>query len=153
MRVPSRRVVVAFPPQRVGRTGTVERDPTYLTRPWRGEARFDVAADGCTDRIEEVEHAGLDPGPDVEYALAVVVDCGEERIDDVAYEDVIAGLSAVAVDGRLVVVRSLVAEDCHHARLAVRVLAWPVDVAEPQCDVGATVESVEQREILFGTVL
>ena len=78
---------------------------------------------------------------------------GQRRRDHVAHIYVVAGLGAVAEDGRPPAVAQQAAEDRDHAGLAERVLARAVDVAEPQGDAGEAVEALVQRQVALGRVL
>ena len=70
----------------------------------------------------------------------LVVGGGEGGRDDVAHIYVVTGLGAVVVDGRPAPGLEPAAEDRDHTRLAERVLARPVDVAQPQADSGQAVK-------------
>ena len=72
------------------------------------------------------------PGADVHRAGRLGVRGGEEAGHDVAHVDVVARLGAVAEHGHGPALGRRAREDRDHARLAVRVLARAVDVAEPQ---------------------
>ncbi len=78
---------------------------------------------------------------------------GQRRRDDVADVYVVAGLAAVAEDGRAPAGAQQAAEDRDHARLAERVLARAVDVAEPQRDGREPVEALEERQVALGREL
>jgi hypothetical protein len=68
------------------------------------------------------------PVPTLRAPLAVESAGGEHRRDHVSYEDVIARLAAVAVDGRRSSGAEQAAEDRDHAGLPERVLTGAVDV-------------------------
>ncbi len=82
---------------------------------------------------------GLDPGADVDRTRDRPLEGEEVRADDVAHVDVVAGLAAVAVDRDELPAEHLPDEDGDHPRLAVRVLAGPVDVGVAQRDEGQAV--------------
>src|SRR5437762_4408535 len=125
---------LGLPSELVTRSSDVEARALDLAQAGRGELRFEVVAAALLlqDR-DQVEHAGLPAGPDVDRAADVApVRCGEVRRDDVADEHVVARLAAVAVDRRAPAVHQPAAEDGDDAGLAERVLAGPVDVAVAQ---------------------
>jgi hypothetical protein len=75
------------------------------------------------------------------------------RAHDVLDEHVVARLAPVAVHRRLAAGLQLAAEDRDHARLAERVLARPVHVAEPQADRRQPVQAPPQRQVSLAGVL
>ena len=92
------------------------------------------------------------PGADVEHA-ALVAERTERRAGDVADVDVVARLAAVAEDPRLLASQSGAEEDRDDARLAVRVLARPVDVSVAERDVVQAVQPVERPQVLLAREL
>ncbi len=98
--------------------------------------------------LVELDHRGLVPGADVEHAA--VLSCrGQRRARHVAGIDVVARLPAVAEDAWRPALGQRAEEDRDHARLAVRVLPRPVDVAVTQRDVPRPVEPVVRRQVLL----
>ena len=73
--------------------------------------------------------------------------------DEIADVDVVARLLAVAEDLRRLALAQLAAEDRDDARLAVRVLARAVDVAEAQRHRRKPVEAVVEAEVALGAEL
>ena len=114
--------------------GRVDRDPLHLAGAAGASSGSNSRPAGGGDPRAELEHARLDPGADVVGPVAAALGGGEERRDDVADVDVVAGLLAVAEDARPRAAEQGAGEDRDHAGLAVRVLARPVDVAEAQRD-------------------
>ncbi len=103
---------------------------------------------------DDVEHRALLARADVVLAVGVVVgQHGEDRAHDVADVDVVARLGAVAVDRRLLAGLQLAAEDRDHARLAQRVLAGPIDVAQPHRRAAQAVQPPEQADVALGAEL
>ena len=77
----------------------------------------------------------------------------QRRPRHVARVDVVARLAPVAEDRRRLACCELPEENCDHARLAVRVLPRPVDVAEAQRHVTGAVEPVVGRHVLLARQL
>jgi len=98
--------------------------------------------------VEEVEHGSGGACADVEDARRPL-QRGQRRRSDVADVDVVSLLRAVAEDVRRLPARELPQEDGDDARLAVRVLARPVDVAEAERRMLASVEAVVGRQVLL----
>ena len=77
----------------------------------------------------------------------------EHCADDVLDEHVIARLASVAIDpGRAALVQES-HEDRDDAGFAVRFLARPIDVGEPERDVAGAVKTVPGREVLLAAEL
>ena len=110
--------------------------------------RLQLDAGHAPAGLVQLDHRGLAPGADVEHA-AVLPGRGQRRARHVADVDVVARLPAVAEDARRPAFGQRAEEDRDHARLAVRVLPRPVDVAVAQRDVARPVEPVVRREVLL----
>src|SRR5690242_827754 len=111
-----------LPSELLAGPGDVEARALDLAQARLGELGFEVAAAALLlqDR-DEVEHAGLAAGADVDRAADVAtVGGGEVRRDDIADVDVVARLAAVAVDRRSAAVHQPAAEDRDDAGLAER---------------------------------
>src|SRR6476469_7154173 len=128
--------------------GGVDRDALHLAGArWR-ELGLEIAgAAELAEGVDQLQHVGLDPGADVDRAARLGRGRGEHRRDNVAHIYVVAGLLAVAEDGRLLALAQAAAEDRDHAGLAERVLARAVDVAEPQWHAGKSVEALVEGEV------
>src|SRR4029077_7209664 len=110
-----------------------------------------AACDRCA-RAMQLEHARLAAGADVEHAAAVA-GRREQRVDDVADEDEVARLAAVAEDRRGLPAREALEEDRDDASLEARLLPRAEDVAEAERHVPAAVDAVPAGEVLLGAEL
>ena len=130
------------------------RAPSGCTSPSRAgsNAGSAVAARDRRARAMQLEHARLAAGADVEDAAAVA-GRGEQRVDDVADEDEVARLAAVAEDRRRLPAREALEEDRDDAALEARLLPRAEDVAEAERDVPAAVDAVPAGEVLLGAEL
>src|SRR5918992_1325625 len=127
--------------------GGIDRAPGELTGPERLEPRLDLGAGRALEALEDLQHRDLAATAEVEGAGDLGVREHREGPGDVFDMDIVAGGRPVAVeDGRLSQEEAL-AKDRDHAGLAVRVLPGPVDVAEPEHDVGYTMEALQRRDI------
>ena len=89
------------PAELLGGARAVERDPLHLSGARRSELGLEVFdAAELAQQLDQLEDAGLAPGADVEGAARLARCRGQRRVDDVGDIDVVAGLGAVAVDGR-----------------------------------------------------
>ena len=84
---------------------------------------------------------------------AACSDRGERGVDDVVDVDEVAALTAVAEDDGLLAAGEALEEDRDDASFEARVLPGPVDVREPQRDVGGAVDAVPAREVLLAALL
>src|SRR5205085_10173828 len=142
---------VPWPPVELAlRECDVEHAPPQLAEPCLAVARLALDAGCALDRGVELVHRRLGAGADVDDPAAPELGRREHRLDDVAGVDVVARLAAVAEDRRLAALVQEAHEDRDDARLAVRLLAGPVDVAEAKCDVPRPKEAVPRREVLLG---
>src|SRR6476619_2221758 len=129
----------------------VERDALNLARAGWGELGLEVL--GAVDLGKpggELEHVGLDPAADVDRSARLRLGCGKCGRNHVPYIYVVAGLLAVAEHGRPSAGAQATAEDRDHARLAERVLARSIDVAQPQAHAGEAVETFVERQVALG---
>src|SRR5918997_925878 len=112
--------------------------------------RRQVLAGDREEGFVKAVHARLHAGADVVGSRRRVVLQGEYvgagHVPDV---DVVAGLFARAVYRRGPVCGQVAAKYRHHPRLAVWVLAGPVDVGVAKCDVAKTVLGVIKVEVAF----
>ena len=104
-------------------------------------------------RLDQVEHAGLPAGADVERAARLRLRGLQVGLHDVADVHVVARLEAVAEHRRAPALEQLAAEDRDHAGLAERVLARAVDVAVAQRDGRDAVQAAEQLAVALGREL
>ncbi len=121
-----------------------------------GAARTAASIGGAADlgqAVDQVDDAHLAAGADVPQARDPGVARGHERPHDVADVHVVARLQAVAEHRRRLVAHDAAGEDRDDARLAARVLARAVDVAEAQDRVLRRVQPVEQAHVLLGAQL
>src|SRR6202020_2345043 len=91
---------------------------------------------------------GFHAGADVEaLPTAVWTRRFDERVHHVVDEHVVTGVGTVAEYLGGLARQQRLREDCHHAGLAVRILAWPIDIG--RCDVRAlqTVEMPKRVEV------
>ena len=152
-REPAVEVVAGAPAQlALGQRG-VDRDAVDLAEARRRHLGLELGPGCGRDPPAELEDGGLDAGADVVGPAAAALGGGEEGRGDVAREDVVAGLPAIAEHARPTTVAQGAAEDRDHARLAVRVLARPVDVAESQGDRLEAVDAAVEGEIALCGVL
>jgi hypothetical protein len=105
------------------------------------------------ERVDDLEHAGLDAAADVVRAGGVRVDRAQVGVDDVAHVHVVARLLAVAEDLGSPALQQRAAEDRDHPGLAERVLAGAVDVAVAQRDRRQPMQAREQRAVVLGAEL
>ena len=128
--------------------------PGSSTERWRSPSRSGPCSGsislprGAAHRVDELEHRRRPAGRDVEDAAAERRR-RQRRAGHVPDVDVVALLRAVAEDRRPPPVRDRAQEDRDDARLAVRVLPRPVDVAVAQRDVPRPVEPVPRGEVLL----
>ena len=97
--------------------------------------------------VEQLEDARLAARADVERARLAGFAGQQERTRDVADVDVVARLQPVAVHRRRLPSLKVIAEDRDDTRLAVRRLAWAVDVSEPEDDVRDPVEPAPRSDV------
>ena len=147
-----RQVDLGPPPEGARCSPRVERAPLEEAEPWRvvGHLRSDPRGLGAA--LPELTHRRLDPRADVEDA-AVGAGRRDEGPHDVLHEDVVARLAPVSEDRRGRAVADPREEDRDDARLPVRVLAGPVDVAEAERDVARPIQPVPGGEVLLGREL
>src|SRR4029079_15960709 len=84
---------------------------------------------------------------DVEHPARVSVERGHGCAGNIFDVDVVAALRTVAEDPACRPVAKPPEKDRHDACFPMRILVWPVDVAEPQRDVRRVVEAPECAEI------
>src|SRR5258707_12613499 len=130
-----------------------ERAGLQLSGHGRRQRVLGRPAGNLPDHRNQVEHADLSAGADVPGPRPALV-CGrEERGDSIADVDVVAGLGAIAEDGRTTAGQGLRAEDWDGASPAGRSLPRAVDIREPQDRVRRSVQPVVEADILLGAVL
>ncbi len=136
------------------RVRAVQAAAVELAQPGLGEDRLDRRARGGLDPGQQVEHAGLELGADVEgRRRPEVVERGEVRVHHVGHGYVVARLAAVAEDARLLALEQEAEEDRDDAGLAVGILARPEHVAVAQDDVAGAVQPVVEQQVLLGAEL
>jgi hypothetical protein len=86
--------------------------------------RREVFAGGLAQQLIELVDTGLNAGPNIVRSGGHFAFEGENVGPSYIFDiDVVAGLLATPVDGRLATVLLVPAEDCHDSGLAVRILA------------------------------
>src|SRR5262249_1712274 len=110
------------PAELLGGVRDVQHGAPRVPQARRLEARLRVDTGDLRAKPVQLENARLLAGADVEDA-AGMADCREQRVDDVADEDEVAGLCAVAEDDGLVPAREALEEDRDDAALERAVLA------------------------------
>src|SRR5664280_2529957 len=119
------------PAQVAASRGAVQRDGLQLTDPGIGVRRFRGDTDRGGDQPMQLGNRRLQPGADVVAApVADLAGRPDEGLDHVADVDVVAGGRAVPEDLGCPALQQGRAEDRYHARLTMRVLSRPIDVAE-----------------------
>ena len=151
-RRPSSRGNLGPPTELPLRARDVEHAALNLSEASGRKLRFELRACRAPAELVQLEHRGLLAGAHVEDA-AVLTGGGQRRPRHVARVDVVACLAAVAEDLRRLACCELPEEDCDHARLTVRVLPRPVDVAEAQRHVTRAVEPVVGGHVLLARQL
>ena len=150
---PSASGVAAVNPSSAVAREHVERGAAEVAEPRRLEGGLRSDARGLGARLVEREHRRLRAAPDVEDAAALVRRRGEQRRDDVADVDEVAGLQAVAEDRRPVAACEPVEEDRDHATFEARRLTRAEDVREPRDHVARAVDPVEALQVLLAAEL
>src|SRR5512143_4224642 len=117
------------PAEAVRHRPRVEHGALHLARPRRRELGLEViASDRVPDALDQIEHAGLDAGADVERTALLAPARRQQGGDDIGDVDVVPGLLARAEDRGPPAVAGGLAEDRDDAGLGRRVLAWSIDV-------------------------
>src|SRR5579872_976073 len=106
-----------------------------------------LPARGLDQDAHDLADARLLPGAHVEGARAVAAEREHVGGGDVADEDEVAGLQAVAEDARLLPAQEARAGDRDHTRLAGAVLARAVHVAVPQRERGHAVPATHGVQV------
>ena len=151
---PSRSDTRGSQPQLAAGASDVQAAAAHLARSGREERRRGQRP--RRDRIQrgdQVEHRGLLPVTDVDRTPDVAVGGQQVGAHDVGDVDPVAGLTAVPEHRRRRAGHRQAAEDRHHARLAVDVLAGTVDVAVAQRDGRQAVQALVERGVALGRVL
>ncbi len=118
----------------------------------RGELVRTVAATRIGERLEHFDDGGLNAGADVDRPVDDPPRSedgvrGQASGDDVIDVDVVAGLAAVAEDGRGSAVEDAPAEDRDDAGLPVGILPRAVDVSEAERGTGNRVQTLEGGDV------